>query len=145
MSMLEQIRTAALPYEIEAARIIDQNRGLITAAPLIVIYRRYDNIRPEVSSHRLVVITKVNTLGDFSVTQIAQMPEDVAGAVSKYVRNGRPTLVTRPWNQLSPTMRARILDSSILPIEFKRLKVMDRKPDADFALMCSVEVGGLLS
>jgi hypothetical protein len=46
-----------------------------------------------------------------------------------------PRLVSLSWAQLSPVQQAYLLNSALLPIEFKSQEYMDAMPAEDFALV----------
>lgn len=136
---------------LHAFDIFDAHKDLLTGAAMLVFYERYRSHHPRPHAvWRGHAITKIGIRGDLVDHKIEQMPRSVALeliAMTRSLRKEHPAL--ERWGDLTPTLQRRLVESRVLPLEFKSIAKMNRldvETDGDFLLvMAPAHVMGLLS
>jgi hypothetical protein len=117
-------------YSPETRTILERNNHLLLMAPMTAFFRRYsDELRP-IYTHRIMALSL-----DFRTAPITQRSRQVVEEVWAWLLLNNPRLVSLGWAQLSPVQQAYLLNSALLPIEFKSQEYMDAMPAEDFALV----------
>jgi hypothetical protein len=118
-------------YSPEARTILERNTHLLLMAPMVAFFRRFpDRVEPIYYTHRIMALSL-----DFRIAPITQRSRQVVEEVWAWLLLNNPRLVSLGWAQLSPVQQAYLLNSALLPIEFKSQEYMDAMPAEDFALV----------
>lgn len=115
---------------LTAVDIYGQHKDLLTAAGAIVFYERYRTHHPKPQSvWRAHAITKIGLHGHLVDHKIEQMPTRVANQLVGLLADRHPAgaMTLTRWGDLTPMMQRRLVESSILPLEFKSVAKMNQR------------------
>lgn len=137
----------------QALQTFEARTDLLIGAGLVAFFRRYKNT--EHNHHdeevwRAQAVTAVGLRGELVCHPVTQAARSVvAGELLGLVARARPSDRLVAWGDLSPTMKRRIVESRMLPMEFKSIQRMDRltvETNGDmFLLLGNRHVFGMLS
>jgi len=113
----------------EAMEILRTYSQAIYLAPMLTFFRRYSDHQTMHGTHRVIAMTM-----DFYDVSIAQHYKSVVDEMHDYVLGMNLENRSYTWAQLPKGLQQRILQSSLLPIEFLTEGFMDTH-DTEFRLV----------
>ncbi|HEY5787525.1 MAG TPA: hypothetical protein VIT65_22395 [Microlunatus sp.] len=119
-----------LEYDPNTMRILEREQTALSLAPMVAFFRRYPDDMLPIVTHRVMALSL-----DFRVYPITQSTQQVVDEIWAYLMRSNPRLVSLGWNQLSTVQQAFLVNSHLLPLEFKSAEFMATRPADDFALV----------
>lgn len=139
---LEAARTVAgVDYlEGESGDLVGRNGITLQVAPMVVFFRRYpDSILP-LHTHRVSALSL-----DLVAHVVTQRSQETVASVWAWLLRSNYRLGSYGWNELTLGMQQDLMHSNLLPLELKSFGDWITAPAADFQIVTTERVWGLLS